>query len=320
MDKVINKVKVVRYNWWEAFKEFVRLPGYHYHKMPPELKYRYPAPGSVPKTPQDRPYLFKQDWKQSFKDSPFNIRPKELKEDFMEMTEHYISGRKHELDPNKEMDRMVLEGPVRNRDREPSPHQYIEEVFDPLKTTREERAKQVRAQMEKNPEIFAYNIENFHPAQGPGYQENYFPTYALFNERAATPVYNDQRLQHTFLELEYYIAEIMGKERIETKEMSMYKGTPKKWQVLDDQQFSRDQIEKIQVAIHGPNPDELERYQEESDVKMKLPITNQNVSEWRDKKRAIDTADFNAKLVEFERKRHDNYFLKRYERPKKLNE
>lgn len=123
-----------------------------------------------------------------------------------------------------------------------------------------------------------------------------------------------------YLELEYYITDVLGKERIETKQMDMYKGTVKKWQVLDDEQFSRDQIEKVQSAISAPSPDELERFKEESDVKMTLPISNQNVSEWRDKRRAIDSADFNAKLIEFEQKRDQNYFVKRFEKPKELTQ
>jgi hypothetical protein len=74
MNKVVNKVKLVRYNWWEAFKEFCRLPGYHYYKPPPELKYRYPAPGSHPRNQQDVPSLFKSDWKKPFPDSVFDVR------------------------------------------------------------------------------------------------------------------------------------------------------------------------------------------------------------------------------------------------------
>jgi hypothetical protein len=42
--------------------------------------------------------------------------------------------------------------------------------------------------------------------------------------------------------------------------MDLYKGTVKKWQVLDDSAFDRDQIEKLQAAIRAPLPDELELY------------------------------------------------------------
>ena len=41
------------------------------------------------------------------------------------------------------------------------------------------------------------------------------------------------------------IEEVIGKERIQTKQMNMYKGTVKKWQVLDDNTFDREEIEKM---------------------------------------------------------------------------
>lgn len=48
MEKIATKVNKTRLNWWEAFKLFINMQGYEYYKPPPELKYRYPAPGSVP--------------------------------------------------------------------------------------------------------------------------------------------------------------------------------------------------------------------------------------------------------------------------------
>lgn len=47
------------------------------------------------------------------------------------------------------------------------------------------------------------------------------------------------------VESEYFVEEVVGKKRIEEKKMGMLKGTPKKWQILDDKAFDRDQIEKI---------------------------------------------------------------------------
>ncbi len=42
----------------------------------------------------------------------------------------------------------------------------------------------------------------------------------------------------------------------------MLKGTPKKWQILDDSAFDRDQVEKLQIAARAPLPEELEMYEE----------------------------------------------------------
>ena len=103
--------------------------------------------------------------------------------------------------------------------------------------------------------------------------------------------------------------------------MDVYKGTVKKWQVLDDAAFDREQIEKLQAAIRAPLPDELELYQEKHSRPMTLPINNTNVSAWRDEQRAIDTGhDFDPQFLEYDRERRKKYYLERYEKPKELAE
>ena len=67
-------------------------------------------------------------------------------------------------------------------------------------------------------------------------------------------------MKQIFLEFEYMIEEWLGKEQIETKQKQFYKGTVKKWQVLDDKGFDREEIEKMQAAIKAPGPEELEMY------------------------------------------------------------
>lgn len=48
-----------------------------------------------------------------------------------------------------------------------------------------------------------------------------------------------------FVESEYMIEEMIGKHQITEGKVMPYKGTTKKWQVLDDDVFDRDQIEKM---------------------------------------------------------------------------
>ena len=43
-----------------------------------------------------------------------------------------------------------------------------------------------------------------------------------------------------FVELEYWIEDVIGGNQIKTKQVEFYKGKPKKWQVLDDKAFDRD--------------------------------------------------------------------------------
>lgn len=127
-------------------------------------------------------------------------------------------------------------------------------------------------------------------------------------------------MKQIFADMEIYITDVVGNERIKKKEMRMLKGTVKKWQVLDDGTYDREEISKIQAAVKAPLPDELDFYKEKHDKTMKLPITNANVYEWRDEKQAIDTADFDPRMIQYDRERRKNFYLDRYEKPKELAE
>ena len=48
VDRLVAKARKTRTNWWEAFKLAGRVRGHEYYKIPAEIKYRYPAPGSCP--------------------------------------------------------------------------------------------------------------------------------------------------------------------------------------------------------------------------------------------------------------------------------
>ena len=79
VDKVVRKLSRTKENMWQAFKLAVNIKGYEYYKPPPELRYRYPAPGSSPHLEVDHPHLYKKHWKTPYRDSPLNIQKKEKK-------------------------------------------------------------------------------------------------------------------------------------------------------------------------------------------------------------------------------------------------
>ena len=79
MSKLVKAIRRVRADQWETFKGAISLPGYHYYKPPAALKYRYPAPGSCPLTEKDHPHMYKDDWREPYRTSDYNIRPIELK-------------------------------------------------------------------------------------------------------------------------------------------------------------------------------------------------------------------------------------------------
>lgn len=100
----------------------------------------------------------------------------------------------------------------------------------------------------------------------------------------------------------------------------MYKGTVKKWQILDDNAHDHDQIERMQASVQAPLPEELEMYKEKHSGPMKLPFTNENVTAWRDEPLAIESADFNPEFLQLDRERRRTFFIERYEQPKQLQE
>ena len=51
---------------------------------------------------------------------------------------------------------------------------------------------------------------------------------------------NAPRMKEMFVELEYWIEDVIGADQIAKQEVKLYKGTPKKWQILDDAVYDRD--------------------------------------------------------------------------------
>jgi hypothetical protein len=128
----------------------------------------------------------------------------------------------------------------------------------------------------------------------------------------------EPKLKSIFESFEYLVEEVIGEKRIREKKMEVYKGNVKKWQVLDDDANSREEVEKMQSAVKAPSPEELEMWDEQAKIPMILPITNANVSQWRDPPRAIDSADFDFKMLEYDRERQKRFFNNRYEKNRQL--
>lgn len=79
----------------------------------------------------------------------------------------------------------------------------------------------------------------------PDYEHEYNQVQIQWRDRGATGFMNEPRTREIFVELEYWIEDVIGAKQIREKKKDFYKGTPKKWQVLDDAAFDRDQIEKL---------------------------------------------------------------------------
>jgi len=313
MDKVVAKVKQTRHNWWEAFKLSLKIRGYEYYKPPPEIKYRYPAPGSCALTPEDRPNLYKKHWKTPFRESPYNIQIKEKRLTHLENTDHYIN-EIPSLDLNDPTYANLRESPL------PVDNDRFFLTFDQQGKSYEEKRDELWECFEAAPEHFRQDLINDTPWHY-GNEDDYHQAQMLWYERGATGFQNEKIMQTIFVELENIITDFIGAKQIKTKQKEMYKGTIKKWQVLDDEgPHDREEIKKIQAAIKAPLPDELDLAKEQQKTVMQLPFTNDNVSKWRDDQRAIDTADFDPKLIEVDRERRKQFYLERYEKSKELTQ
>ena len=108
---------------------------------------------------------------------------------------------------------------------------------------------------------------------------------------------NDWQSRATVVELEGLIEDVIAKDRLEEKKFKMYKGQVKKWQILDDATFDRDQIEKVQAAAQAPLPEELEMYRDNTKEWFYGNVNNENARAWRDEALPTDSADFDPDFL-----------------------
>jgi hypothetical protein len=273
MDKVLGKLNQTRLNWYQAFRGGITIKGYDYYNHPKELKYRYPAPGSCPLDEVDHPHLYKKHWKTPYRESNYNIQKREKRITDDENVEVYASALP-EFDPNDFNDQLIM--------REQLPSTAGKKLmFDQENMSVEERSAELWSAFEAQPRIMNTISHDYAPWQW-DLDQDYHPRQFLWRERGATGFENEPIYREIFVELEYMIENVIGYNRIKDKKMDMMKGTPKKWQVLDDAAFDREEVTKMQAAIKAPLPEELEFYQEKHNKPMQLPVTNANVYEWRD--------------------------------------
>lgn len=307
VDKLVKTVSTTRKNWYEAFKMSVNIKGYEYYEMPEEIRMRYPAPGSVPHDKDSYPHLYKKHWKTPFRDSNYNIRHKEKVVDPEVNTKHYISGLV-EWDMEKEPQ-------IAGQQKPRTDDLQLSTDHPPLDS--EEMVKELWDSFEDQNEQMRLLQVNYSPYVVP-YAQDYDQVQLQWRDRGANGMLNDARTREIFVELEYWIEDVIGAKQIREKKKDFYKGQPKKWQVLDDKAFDRDQVEKMQVAIQAPLPEELEGWVEKHKAPMTLPFNNENAAAWRDEPLAINSADFDPEFLQIDRERSKKFFLERYEKPKEL--
>ena len=61
---------------------------------------------------------------------------------------------------------------------------------------------------------------------------------------------------------------------------------------MDDKVYDKDQIEKLQAAVDAPHSEQLDQWEEKSNLPIMAPFNNANAAKWRDQPRYSDSADF----------------------------
>lgn len=259
------------------------------------------------------PHLYKLHWKTPYRESHLNIRPKEKKVPHSLNTEHVISALPS-FDPSNPEDAEILK--EQQGSLEGLSLNYPEHDLDS-----DELKAELWKSFENGPKILHDLHVNHSPYFG-DFAHEYNPLQIQFRDRDASGWGNEARMKQMFVDLEYWIEEVIGEQQIREKKVDFYKGTIKKWQILDDEMVGvdRSEIEKFQAAVQAPMPEELEMYAEKHTVPMQVPFNNANVTAWRDEPRATDSADFDPDFLAIDRQRRKKFFLERYEKPQQLSE
>jgi hypothetical protein len=173
--------------------------------------------------------------------------------------------------------------------------------------------------MEDLPNVMADAQENSCPGIF-DYDDEYNQVFLWWNPRGATCWENNARFKAIFIELEQWVEDIAWKQ-IEEGKITPYKGQPKKWQILDDAVYDKDQIQKIQAAADAPMPEQLDSWKAKNENRpLFAPFNNQNMAKWRDDPDYIEQSEFDPQLLGYDRDQNRKFFLERYEKPRQLQE
>jgi len=200
----------------------------------------------------DHPNLYDNDWKLPYRNSIHNIRKIELvyEDDDPRMNVNYISA-KPTWDPSDPVrgpyDQLILNQATADDSKHHVNH-------DGLDLAGDEAREQLHGLFEG---AHAERLRKLHdecPQIG-DYDDDYHQIQCNWRPRGVTGIENSPRMKEMFVETEYMIEEMVGKHQIVEGKIHPYKGTTKKWQILDDDCFDRDQIEKMQTAVDAPMPE-----------------------------------------------------------------
>lgn len=94
---------------------------------------------------------------------------------------------------------------------------------------------------------------------------------------------------------------------VNDNKLDKYTGRTKAWQVLPDY-FPKEEIDKVQAALHAPLSDQLDEWDaENTNKRMDMPINNENLHKIRDEPDYHDNLDHDYERIIYERQHKQMY-------------
>jgi hypothetical protein len=89
--------------------------------------------------------------------------------------------------------------------------------------------------------------------------------------------------------------------------LDVYVGRTKAWQVVPDH-YGKEQVDKIQAAIGAPLQDQLDEWEaENTNKKIPMPITNENLHKFRDDADSYEVLDHDYERILYERQKNQKF-------------
>lgn len=122
------------------------------------------------------------------------------------------------------------------------------------------------------------------------------------------------------LELEQSVRAVMALNQ-RRMVLPLHRGNPRSWLPVDDALYGKgktgvdwvEEAKKVQQKLGAPVPEQLEHWENTFHDPIPLPLTNENLSRWRDRRRVEFAVDFSPRDIAQSRIREQRLFYDRFD-------
>lgn len=147
----------------------------------------------------------------------------------------------------------------------------------------------------------------------------YYPPI-LKSYNRATAVDFDPIQKQAMLEQEEQIRYMLARNQ-RRMVLPLYRGNPRHWMPVDNELYGKgkqgvkflEQAKKVQKALGDPMPEQLKYWEENFHDPIPLPLTNENLSRWRDRRRVEFSSNFNPEDLAEGRLREQSFYYDRFD-------